>query len=772
MTAPAENESLPFGASKSTWQLFASNPAFLPDLLPIVCDPQTPISKNSSLSQLGKSPSLINASDEAHGIAGWTKHTTTLGDVERWQDDDRLGICLQTRNHKAFDVDVEDEALADRIEILLRAFISELAGVAPDDIALRFRNNSNKFAILVACDAMMPKRALDFGTGRKLEFLGNGQQCVVAGTHPSGSQIKWTSVPTSTPVLTEDQINSIWGKLEHALADLIVATSVCQPADPYDFLAGFEPKLGLTTEKMEGYLDQLDPDMFRPDWIKVMMALFHETEGDDTGFYLFNDWSALGAKYPGEDELRKQWESLEGRNVKGQRQVTMASVIHMTKDSTLRVASVMSAAAPAMQAPLEAERSQAPLPAPFRGFMAAVVEIALSTAPKPQPGMTVLGVVLAMASTCSGHFQFPDGMRLNSFGLSVSPTTSGKDHVQRVTKSIVRAGGAQQLGDFASGAGLEDALDDWRGMISVVDEIAHTLAARGERGNPHLKEVEKMLLRLFSASNDIYYTRVKAGTKGRAVEHPCLSLLGYAVPSKLGAALSEGDIMSGLLNRMLFAQGDGNVPPQPGRQQRFALTQQMTETLDAVRLAGAADNIIQISDEAEARIEELKYSFHADMMALPEETAERVLLGRTLEKAVRLAGVLSVFDAPVRPVLSTEHLEWACSFTRGSDAAMLNFIRQHMHGGKVQADAAKVKSAAAGILRNGGPESSRPSEIAAIKASYVPVSLLSKRTGLNHRELADAIEQLVVRGDVARTKYHHATTAGRTGGIDVVFFPE
>ena len=141
-----------------------------------------------------------------------------------------------------------------------------------------------------------------------------------------------------------------------------------QPNDTDDFTRGFEPKLGLTPEQMEGYLDQLDPDMFRPDWIKVMMALFHETEGDDTGFYLFNDWSALGAKYPGEDEIRKQWESLEGRNVKGQRQVTMASVIHMTKDNTLRLAaSPEQVAEKASEVPAGTPTGAACTPADFGG---------------------------------------------------------------------------------------------------------------------------------------------------------------------------------------------------------------------------------------------------------------------------------------------------------------------------------------------------------------------------------------------------------------------
>ncbi len=99
-----------------------------------------------------------------------------------------------------------------------------------------------------------------------------------------------------------------------------------------DFMAGHEPKLGLTVEQMEDLVSALDPDMGREDWIKVGMALHHECEGDDTGFEIWNEWSACGGKYPDEEALRQQWDSFERRKGSGRRQVTMATVIKMAKD--------------------------------------------------------------------------------------------------------------------------------------------------------------------------------------------------------------------------------------------------------------------------------------------------------------------------------------------------------------------------------------------------------------------------------------------------------
>jgi hypothetical protein len=104
--------------------------------------------------------------------------------------------------------------------------------------------------------------------------------------------------------------------------------------DPDDFMAGREPRLGLSVGEIETYLSHLDPGMGRDGWLRVGMALHHETEGDDTGFNLWDDWSSGGHNYPGSEALTAQWDSL--RPAPGKRQVTMASVIKMAKEAGYR----------------------------------------------------------------------------------------------------------------------------------------------------------------------------------------------------------------------------------------------------------------------------------------------------------------------------------------------------------------------------------------------------------------------------------------------------
>lgn len=100
-------------------------------------------------------------------------------------------------------------------------------------------------------------------------------------------------------------------------------------ADPDDFLAGREPRLGLSIDEMQGLLSYLDPSMGRDPWLRVGMALHHETEGGDDGFEIWDEWSQGGHNYPNTEALRYQWDSFKPKP--GRRQITMASVIRMAK---------------------------------------------------------------------------------------------------------------------------------------------------------------------------------------------------------------------------------------------------------------------------------------------------------------------------------------------------------------------------------------------------------------------------------------------------------
>ena len=204
--------SAPYGASPATWLHWRAL-GLETDLLPVVCESGLTLSPTSTLGTYGKVPSRFDSQGRVVGFPKWTTYTASAQDVVAWSKDNRLGICLQTRHARAIDVDVEDMELADEIRRVLDQWAS--------DQALRFlyrvRYNSTKFLTLFHLEGDYPKQILRLPGGGLIEFLGNGQQCVVAGTHPSGARYEWEGgLPAELPVLTLEQFGELKAVLQKA----------------------------------------------------------------------------------------------------------------------------------------------------------------------------------------------------------------------------------------------------------------------------------------------------------------------------------------------------------------------------------------------------------------------------------------------------------------------------------------------------------------------------------------------------------------------------
>jgi hypothetical protein len=75
----------------------------------------------------------------------------------------------------------------------------------------------------------------------------------------------------------------------------------------------------------------LDLDMHYEDWIRVGQALYHQFDGDDEGFELWDEMFQDSGKYGGESYGRDRWRSFKTHRAFGRGPVTLASVIKMVK---------------------------------------------------------------------------------------------------------------------------------------------------------------------------------------------------------------------------------------------------------------------------------------------------------------------------------------------------------------------------------------------------------------------------------------------------------
>lgn len=81
---------------------------------------------------------------------------------------------------------------------------------------------------------------------------------------------------------------------------------------------------GTTVDALRKMIASRDPDGPYDDWIKVGMALHHETGGAAEGLALWDEWSRQGKKYKDEFDLRVHWFSFQ--TAPGKRVATVASL--------------------------------------------------------------------------------------------------------------------------------------------------------------------------------------------------------------------------------------------------------------------------------------------------------------------------------------------------------------------------------------------------------------------------------------------------------------
>ncbi len=93
-----------------------------------------------------------------------------------------------------------------------------------------------------------------------------------------------------------------------SLLSLLAKSSNAKPSSNEE-LSIPEPRLGLRFAEVALLLLPIDPDVKYDNWVKVLMAVHHETGGSEAGFELVNEWSVKGRKYKGMEDVRSHWRS-------------------------------------------------------------------------------------------------------------------------------------------------------------------------------------------------------------------------------------------------------------------------------------------------------------------------------------------------------------------------------------------------------------------------------------------------------------------------------
>lgn len=302
MSAPA------YGATREDWDTFTLLYGLTADLLPVVSNPQAEISEHSTMADLGKTPSRYNGQGKVVGIPKWSQYQATGRDIDRWMANPDYGICVQTREVRAIDVDVDDLFAATEI---FNFILNHLCARLP----YRMRSNSGKFLLAFRLPGEFTKRKMKVAGGI-IEFLATGQQFIAVGTHPSGERYKWEGddLPDDFPTLTADQFESLWA----ALVARFAIEEVKPPRATGDAIAA--PAGAVPLADLVAALDAIPnsgaDELAYDDWLAVVMALHYETGASDEGLALAHKFSSRAAKY-NPDEVELEWSRIKGASHSG-----------------------------------------------------------------------------------------------------------------------------------------------------------------------------------------------------------------------------------------------------------------------------------------------------------------------------------------------------------------------------------------------------------------------------------------------------------------------
>ncbi len=343
----------------------------------------------------------------------------------------------------------------------------------------------------------------------------------------------------------------------------------------------------------------------------------------------------------------------------------------------------------------ETPQLQDPGPIPERllhvpGFVDAVMNHTLETAPYPEPVLSFCGA-LSLQSLLAGRKVCDSAdNRTNLYIMGLANSGSGKDHPRKISQRILFSiGMADCLGNsFTSGEGIEDRLFTQPACLFQVDELDCLLMKVTQAKDARHEQIVSILLQMYSSAGSIYVMRAKAGRERTVIDQPSLTLFGTAVPKYFYEAISPRLMTNGFLARMLIVESQ-----RRGQGQENAKAPIPESILEIARWwaefrPGAAGNLSewhpdpnQIAATPEAKDMFRQFREFADReYASAEERGDVIgmaIWARAYEKARRLALVYACSAHHLQPLIDLSGTAWACEFVDHQTRRMLFMAGSH-----------------------------------------------------------------------------------------------
>jgi hypothetical protein len=391
---------------------------------------------------------------------------------------------------------------------------------------------------------------------------------------------------------------------------------------------------------------------------------------------------------------------------------------------------------------------------PPPGFCSEFVEHCLATAHRKQPELALIGSLATLATLCGRKVRDEYDTRCNIYFIGLAGTGSGKEHPRQISKRLFLAVGRESAfcESFGSAQSIPARLNDEPDQLALIDEFGRYLATQtGKRADAYLAQIPTVLMRLYTSSNSVYVSDLKADTKNHpavTVVAPNLNLSATTTPGHFYGALSSSSVLDGYLNRMLVIEASDDLP----RLQTTTFQELPRSLVESARcwsdsIPGDGQRpvlkVSQFADGAASRL--CEYSEHCDDVARGSDEAVRSLFVRAAEKARKLALLYACSESPM-PEVSLAGAEWAIGFAEHATRFLIEAVADYVADTPFQRSVKKVRrfihgAGSGGLLK----------------------SKVTKRMSrdMKAHEVREILDHLIESGDIRQ--FEKTKGGGRTG---------
>jgi hypothetical protein len=416
------------------------------------------------------------------------------------------------------------------------------------------------------------------------------------------------------------------------------------------------------------------------------------------------------------------------------------------------------------------------------GILGDIARWITATAPKEQPELSVAAAISLCSVVMGRTYKSQFNNFTSLYVIMVAKSTEGKEHPQSAIEKILTAADLGQLlggSGYTSAPGVHTALLKAPAHIVLIDEMGKLLKLSRSKGNTHSEAALDKLVEAFGRLDGVmrpptYSTMSMPQQKAeemqkatdRLVHSPAITLLGATTPGTFFDNLSNDMVKDGFLGRCIVIES--KRPRQLTRfVKRTTPPKKIIDWCKAVHVSSAASgNLAGLSiAEMPPTLIDLELSEEcvpilATLDALMNDAKDSaeidgldMLLGRTVEKSMRLSMIVAkARDKDAREVRAAD-LEWAIDFVRHYDLALINSVREkrfenehHQNANKVLDFIKRAKSMA--------KSTKNPVYAKFLKEGAMPHSLLLQRMNMESKRLIAIIETLQESNQI--TKYGEA----------------